>query len=333
MAGKYQNSVINAEQMARNTLQWLWNEGHKDIKYLMKATGMSRATVFRNISKIKSGKDVNRKPGTGVSLKLKGNDKRRVTQLARRNPLKSCTNIAVMSNESGSPEVSPTTIWRSLKSSGYHKWTPKIIPKMTPKHMENRVKWCQNNKNRDWTKVIFTDESYFQLYRHKVKMWGRKRPEKQSPKHGPAIMVWRAISSRGTSTLSMTKGSITADKYQEILNENMKSIEVFYPEGFTFQQDNAAAHTARSTKNWFSNRGYDVIEWPACSPDLNPIENCWRIMKDALEREIERSHENWIAKIQKIWDEVVPKHLESLINSMPRRLEQCIAANGKKINY
>ena len=56
-------------------------------------------------------------------------------------------------------------------------------------------------------------------------------------------------------------------------------------------------------------------------------------MKDALQKEVARNPDNWMAKIQEIWDNIVPNYLESLINSMPNHIEACIAANGGKINY
>ncbi|KAF7651236.1 hypothetical protein LDENG_00113580 [Lucifuga dentata] len=49
-----------------------------------------------------------------------------------------------------------------------------------------------------------------------------------------------------------------------------------------FQQDNAKPHSARITNAWLRKKRVQVLDWPACSPDLSPTENVWHIMKHTI---------------------------------------------------
>ncbi len=63
------------------------------------------------------------------------------------------------------------------------------------------------------------------------------------------------------------------------------SSEDLFEDVFIFQQDLAWPHTSVSTKNWFRQRNIKVFPWPPNSPDTNPIENLWGIMKKNLKKE------------------------------------------------
>ncbi len=98
---------------------------------------------------------------------------------------------------------------------------------------------------------------------------------KSSVKFPQSVMIWAAMSSAGVGPLCLLKCTVNAAIYQEILVHFMSpSADKLYGDAdFIFQQDLAPAHTAKCTKSWFNDNGVTVLDWPANSPDLNPIEN------------------------------------------------------------
>ena len=102
-----------------------------------------------------------------------------------------------------------------------------------------------------------------------------------------------------------------------------------------WRQDNAPIHKARATAAWFEVQRINVLEWPAKSPNLNPIENLWGIMtrrvyagnkqystKDELRRAILRE-----------WDAASNELLIKLTESMSKRVIEVIGVEGNSIKY
>ncbi len=90
-----------------------------------------------------------------------------------------------------------------------------------------------------------------------------------------SVMIWGAMSSAGVGPLCFLKTIVTAPVYQEILEHFMlpSADQLFKDADFIFQQDLAPAHTTKSTASWLNDHGVGVLDWPAISTDLNPIEN------------------------------------------------------------
>ncbi len=100
-------------------------------------------------------------------------------------------------------------------------------------------------------------------------------------KFSQSVMIWGAMSSAGVGPLCFLKTNDTAPVYQYILEHFMlpSADKLFKDADFIFQRDLDPAHTAKSTKSWLNDHGVGVLDWPAYSLDLNPIENIWGIVK------------------------------------------------------
>ncbi len=102
---------------------------------------------------------------------------------------------------------------------------------------------------------------------------------------------------------------------------------------FIFQQDLAAAHTAKGTKSWFNDHGVTVLDWPANFPDLNPIENLWSIVKRKMRDTRPNNVDGPKAAIKATLASITPEQCHRLIASMPRHIDAVIHAKGGPTKY
>ncbi len=89
-------------------------------------------------------------------------------------------------------------------------------------------------------------------------------------------------------SLHVLEGTINAERYIKYLQQHMLPSR-----RCVFQQDNAKPHTAAITTAWLCSRRVQVLNWPACSPDVSPIENIWGIMKRKIHQYNSELFRSW----------------------------------------
>ena len=80
-------------------------------------------------------------------------------------------------------DISSSSVRKKLVELGYSRKKSIKNPILTTKSMQKRVNWCKENRNRDWSKVIFSDESTFEMISNKGEYWSNSRFTYQCAKH------------------------------------------------------------------------------------------------------------------------------------------------------
>ena len=242
-------------------------------------------------------------------------------------------------------DVTTRTVRRRLQKAGLRGCVAARKPLQTPRHKSRRLAWCRERKDwtpEQWGKVLFSDESIFELIPRRRVFVRRRKGEKYHPdcvvptvKHGGGkIQVWGCMSASGVGTLKVVNGRLNAAAYVRLICRTLEEDgNRLGGDNFIFQQDGAPCHTARSTMAWFERKGITVMPWPSQSPDLNPIEHLWELMKKKLD---DRPCKNMVELKEAIfqtWVAITAEETGNLVSSMPRRCAAVIASKGGPTKY
>lgn len=243
------------------------------------------------------------------------------------------------------PSLSVRRIQQVLRDAPDLDWVkPVKAPLFTPTHKSRRLNFARAHLEKGsshWRQIIFSDEKMFcldgpdtaQSYwcdMRKGRRWQSKRQN-----GGGHVMVWGAFSHHGKSKLIFVDHRMNAVAYTELLEDALLPFLDDHPGNTTFQQDNAAPHTAVHTKEWLMDNCISVLEWPARSPDLNPIENLWGEMSRrvyAAGRQFDNL-EDLKDAIVMAWDDLSSDYCRNLIRSMPRRCIKVVEKHGGHSGY
>ncbi|GFV19547.1 uncharacterized protein TNCV_4846941 [Trichonephila clavipes] len=145
-------------------------------------------------------------------------------------------------------------------------------------------------------------------------------------------LVWAGISLGGHTDLHVFHGgTVTGLRYRdEILDPYVRPYAAAIGNDFILMDDNARPHRARIVEEYLEDHGLERMEWPARSPDLNPMDHLW----DYLGREVAalnpppRSLHELKQGLLCVWSSLPIPVSDNLINSMGNRCRQCIQVSG-----
>ncbi len=159
-------------------------------------------------------------------------------------------------------------------------------------------------------------------------------------------MFWAAFTwDRRTEMVAMEgnptskRGGVTAQAYCAVLDEHLPTV---LDADSIFMHDNARIHTARHTKKWLKENNIEVMEWPPYSPDLNPIENLWFLLKSAIYQHrpdllTMQGDEKVLAALietaQLVWNHIRDEVMNKLIVTMVHCAKAVLEADGWYTKY
>ena len=226
------------------------------------------------------------------------------------------------------------TIRRTLHQIGVHGCHPKrkSLLKTIYKKASKQFAEDMSTKHMDyWNHVLWSDEMKINLFgsdgfKH-VWWWpGEEYKDKcvmPTVKHGAA----------GVGELYFIEWNMNSNMYCEILQQSMIPSLQKQDSRVVFLPDNDPKHISKTTIALLKRLRVKVMDWPSMSPDLNPREHLWGILK----RKVEVCKVSNICQLCDIvmeeWKSIPVATCKALVNSMPRRVKAVLDNDGGHTKY
>lgn len=323
----------------------LHKDGHSNGE-IAGRIGRSVSVVQRIVAQYKSTGAIISPPKTGRPRKTSVKQDRLMVRLSRKDRFKSAAEISRELNASYDCDVSRRTVSRRLGSAGLAARIPASKPLISKKNQKARLNFCITHvvwTEDQWSSVFFSDESKFNIFGSDGRNYVRRTTGerltvscvKKTVKHGGgSVMVWGIISAAGTGPLARLHGRINGEVYKEVIRQHalpcLRSSGVQRP---IFMQDNAPCHTCKKVKAFFTEEQLTVMDWPAQSPDLNPIENVWKIIGERAQRKNPKNQDELWKFLEFEWNAITPSFCMKLITSCSKRCQAVIDNKGLFTKY
>ncbi len=155
------------------------------------------------------------------------------------------------------------------------------------------------------------------------------------------VVAWACVAASGTGSLVFID-DVTTDKssrmnsevFQAILSAHIQpNASELIGRRFTVQMDNDPKHTAKATKEFLKGKKWTVMQWPSQSPDLNPIEHAFHLLKTKLKGKCPKNKQELKTVAVEAWQSITRDETQRLVMSMRSRLQAVIDCKGFATKY
>jgi transposase len=322
-------------------------ENGDSCRHIAARLGVGHSTVSELRSQITGTLKEN--PG-GRPHKLSPYDRHKLVRLVTTGKADTATQLQRELKTITNTSISVQTIRNALKKEELVARVKAKKPLLRPRHIKQQLDFAykyQHWTEEDWARVIWSDETKINRLASDGRQWvWKKAGAPLTAQHvtptvkfgGGSVMIWGCMTVHGVGLMCRIEGKMDASLYEEIMEDELQGTVDFYGmdrEDLIFQQDNDPKHTSKRAQNWFKDNGIKVLDWPAQSPDLNPIEHLWSHLKFHLAAypTAPSSMEELWRRVEAEWEKIPKEECLKLINSMPRRVAALLKAKGGYTKY
>jgi transposase len=343
--GRLTRHLTNAEAQTAVTL---YTEGYTQVgvAQILNVSQSSVSRVFRRYGETDS---FTRRPGQGPSRSTTARQDRFLRLQTLRDRTTTARNLQNNPRRTHQVTISDQTVRNRLREHELRPRRAATRPRLTRQHRVNRLDFAREHLNwtaADWGTVLFTDESRFTLSTNDRRVRVYRRPRTRfiqdhisqlNAYGGGGAMAWGGINSHGRTDLHIVQhGTLNSEGYiMDILQEYVISFAPFIGDNFILMHDNASPHTARIVTRFLQDTGIAVMDWPARSPDLNPMEHMWDALGRAVRGRLispETLQQLSEALIEE-WTAIPEQYVQNSILSMNRRCRAVIKGRGGNTRY
>lgn len=146
------------------------------------------------------------------------------------------------------------------------------------------------------------------------------------------VHLWGCIGKNIQNRIHIFEDIMTGEIYQQILEGNILDLFLLN-DNLIFQDDNDSKHRSEIVYNWKNAYNIKSLAWPSNSPDLNPIENIWSILKRKVNEIHNETKTDFIKCISEKWNGISKETINNVIDSMSKRILKVIERKGNWIDY